>query len=206
MRAFVERAGRRACAWDGLGGVTRDDACAARHVDAVLAIPYLDVEAIRRRRFKVALDCVRGAGDGDAAALLEALGLRGVGDQHGAGRPLSSRSRSRWRRTSASWSGWCARAARTSGSRSIRTSTAWRSSRSAGRAIGEDFTLALAARLVLRHRHGPGRDEPVDQPGRGGRRRCGGRAVRSCAGGRGERRRADARRRARSSAARGTAG
>ena len=63
----------------------------------------------------------------------------------------------------------------------------------AGKAIGEDYTLALAARLVLRHRPRSGRDEPVDQPDR---RRCGdgGRSAGdSGAGRRSERRRADAR-------------
>ena len=61
-------------------------------------------------------------------------------------------SRSRSPRTLASSKRSCARAGRTSGSRSIRTSTGWRSSVDEGRAIGEDYTLALAARLVLRHR------------------------------------------------------
>ena len=123
---------------------------------AVLALPFLDVEAIRRRRFKVALDCVRGAGATIMPQLLERARLRGRRDQPRAGRPLSARHRSRSPRTSASSSVSCARAgADDRASRSIRTSTAWRWSSTTGRAIGEDYTLALAARVVLRHRRGP---------------------------------------------------
>src|SRR5579872_3853803 len=73
MRALVESGIPRAT-WDRLGEVTQDDRAVQRHLDRVLAIPYLDVEGIRRRRFKVALDCVRGAGRVIMPALLERLG------------------------------------------------------------------------------------------------------------------------------------
>src|SRR5439155_16315087 len=59
MRSLLERGVQRA-RWDQLGGVDADDGAARRHLERVLAIPYLDVDGIRRRRFKVALDCVRG--------------------------------------------------------------------------------------------------------------------------------------------------
>ena len=48
-----------------------------------------------------------------------------------------------------------------------------------GQAIGEDYTLALAAQLVLRHRQGPRGHEPVDEPRGGGRRARGRRRVRA---------------------------
>src|SRR5512132_1406728 len=60
MRSLVETGIPRA-RWDQLGRVERDDGAIQRHIDRVLAIPYLDVEGIRRRKFHVALDCVRGA-------------------------------------------------------------------------------------------------------------------------------------------------
>ena len=42
----------------------------------MLALPVIDVTAIRRRGFKVALDCVRGAGSVAILPLLERLGCR----------------------------------------------------------------------------------------------------------------------------------
>src|SRR5947208_8408371 len=43
--------------------VATDDRAVERHLDAVLALPAVDVERIRARRFAVALDAVRGAGE-----------------------------------------------------------------------------------------------------------------------------------------------
>ena len=62
--------------WDGIGGVTEDREAVARHLDAVLALPMIDVAAIRAKRFHVALDCVRGAGATAIPPLLERLGCR----------------------------------------------------------------------------------------------------------------------------------
>jgi phosphomannomutase len=47
-----------------------------RHLDAVLALPEVDVAAIRARNFHVALDCVRGAGGTTMPQLLERLNCR----------------------------------------------------------------------------------------------------------------------------------
>ena len=60
--------------WDGLGVVREDPDAVARHLDAVLALPLIDVAAIRARQFTVALDCVRGAGVVAIPPLLERLG------------------------------------------------------------------------------------------------------------------------------------
>ena len=49
------------------------------HLARVLGLPWLDVAAIRARRFRVALDCVRGAGATIMPALLEALGCEAHG-------------------------------------------------------------------------------------------------------------------------------
>src|SRR6266545_667060 len=46
--------------YDGVGDVSADPDSIARHLDAVLKLRALDVKAIRRRRFRVALDTVRG--------------------------------------------------------------------------------------------------------------------------------------------------
>ncbi len=48
--------------WDRLRKPDRDAGAVARHVERILALPFLDVEGIRRQRIRVALDCVNGAG------------------------------------------------------------------------------------------------------------------------------------------------
>ena len=62
--------------WDGIGGYREDREAVGRHLERVLALPILDVAAIRERRFNVALDCVRGAGGTIMPALLKQLGCR----------------------------------------------------------------------------------------------------------------------------------
>ena len=66
-------------AWDGVGGVIADDRAIARHIRAVLGLDGLHPARIRRRKLKVALDCVRGAGGTTMPLLLERLGCRVVG-------------------------------------------------------------------------------------------------------------------------------
>jgi phosphomannomutase len=75
VRALAEQGPRRA-GWDGLGRVSDDPAATARHLDAILGLSMIDVTAIRRRRFHVALDCVRGAGATIMPTLLERLGCQ----------------------------------------------------------------------------------------------------------------------------------
>ena len=153
MRSLLET-GYSTATWDRIGHVTCDTEVAARHVATVLAIPYIDVEAIRRRRFKVALDCVRGAGATVMPALLEALGCEVVAiNMEPDGRfprepepiPENLSELERLVRESGADIGMAVdpdvdRLAIVSDE---------------GRAIGEDYTLALAAKLVLRHKRGP---------------------------------------------------
>ena len=153
MRALVERGIPRA-SWDRLGHVERDDRAAERHIARVLAIPYLDVDGIRRRKYKVALDCVRGAGAVIMPQLLDRLGCTVTAiNLETDGRfprppepvPENLGDLERLVLQAGAAVGFAVdpdvdRLALVS---------------DAGRAIGEDFTLALAARLVLRHRRGP---------------------------------------------------
>src|SRR6059036_3248195 len=61
------------------GNVTADPDAVARHLDAVLKLPAVDVDGIRARKFTVALDAVRGAGGPVMRALLERLGCEVAG-------------------------------------------------------------------------------------------------------------------------------
>ena len=61
------------------GKVTADPGAVERHLDGVLRLPALPVQAIRARRFTVALDAVRGAGGPVMRTLLERLGCTVTG-------------------------------------------------------------------------------------------------------------------------------
>lgn len=57
-----------------VGGYERDELAVERHVNAVLGLPFLQVEALRARGFRVGLDAVNGAGGELIKSLLEMLG------------------------------------------------------------------------------------------------------------------------------------
>ena len=73
VRALAEKGPVRN-GWEGLGVVREDPGALQRHFAHILRLPMIDVEKIRARRFRVALDCVRGAGGRSIPALLEQLG------------------------------------------------------------------------------------------------------------------------------------
>jgi phosphomannomutase len=75
VRALAEQGPPRA-GWGDLGTAREDTGAIERHLDAILALPMLDLPAIRARRFVVALDCVRGAGAAAILPLLERLSCR----------------------------------------------------------------------------------------------------------------------------------
>lgn len=153
MRALADRGVPRA-KWDQLGSVEQDTGAADRHIARILKIPYVDVKAIRGRQFTVALDCVRGAGSVIVPALLETLGCKVTaihvepdGRFPRAPEPVAENlgELERLVRDSKADIGFAVdpdvdRLALVSDH---------------GKAIGEDFTLALASMLVLRHRKGP---------------------------------------------------
>lgn len=60
---------------DELGTVTTIDDYIDRHIDMVLNLPLVNVEAIRAKNFHVAIDCVNSTGGIALPKLLEALGV-----------------------------------------------------------------------------------------------------------------------------------
>lgn len=153
MRALMD-AGIPRATWDQLGEIVHDAEAVQRHIDQVLALPYLDVEGIRARRFKVALDCCHGAGAVIMPQLLTELGcevyainMETDGRFHRPPEPVAENLgelEALVRNVSAD----------------VGFATDPDVDRLAlvlddGRAPGEDYTLAFAARTVLKHRRGP---------------------------------------------------
>ncbi|MBO6251795.1 MAG: phosphoglucosamine mutase, partial [Muribaculaceae bacterium] len=63
---------------DHLGREQKNYTYLRRHIDAVLALPLVDVDAIKRARFTVAVDAVNSVGGVAIPMLLEALGVNKV--------------------------------------------------------------------------------------------------------------------------------
>jgi phosphomannomutase len=153
MRALADGNIPRAT-WDRLGAVEEDSQAATRHLERILKLPYLDVARIRARKFRVALDCVRGAGSVIVPALLERLGctvsaihMEPDGRFPRAPDPVGENL------------GELERLVRDSNA-DIGVAVDPDVDRLSlvseqGKALGEDYTLALASLVVLRHRKGP---------------------------------------------------
>jgi phosphomannomutase len=61
-----------------LGKVVLNDTYLQKHIDAILALPLVDVEAIKAANFKIAIDCVNSTGGIFVPALLKALGVKTI--------------------------------------------------------------------------------------------------------------------------------
>jgi phosphomannomutase len=61
-----------------LGKIKLDDSYLNKHISKILALPLVDVEAIRKAKFKIAIDCVNSSGGIFVPALLKALGVETV--------------------------------------------------------------------------------------------------------------------------------
>ncbi len=139
----------------GRTGSERAETGAVRlHLDRVLGVRWLDLAAIRARRFRVALDCVRGAGATIMPALLEALGC----EVHGIHLEPDGRF-PREPEPIPEHLGELGELVRRTGS-DLGIAVDPDVDRLAlvdegGAPIGEDYTLAFAVRAALAHRKGP---------------------------------------------------
>ncbi|HEX2612789.1 MAG TPA: phosphoglucosamine mutase, partial [Fibrobacteria bacterium] len=138
----------------GVAGISSEEGADAAHIAATLALPYVDVEAIRRRRFRVAYDAVNGAGSLIVPRLLQELGCEvfaihvtpdGIFPHGAEPTPENLADLGRAVRDNRCDVGFatdpdadrCAIVA------------------DGGKAIGEEYTLAFATMLVLEHTPGP---------------------------------------------------
>jgi phosphomannomutase len=152
MRKVVEGKIPRAT-WDKLGVVSKDQDAARDHIEKILALPFLNVEGIRKRGFKVGLDCVRGAGGVFMPVLLELLGCKlatiNMEPDGRFPRPPEPTAENLGELQKLVFDSHCdiGMAVDPDVDRLALVSEE-------GVAIGEDYTLALAAKVVLRHRKG----------------------------------------------------
>jgi len=152
MRKVVEGKIPRA-SWDELGVVSKDQDAARDHIEKILALPFLNVEGIRKRGFKVGLDCVRGAGGVFMPVLLELLGCKlatiNMEPDGRFPRPPEPVAENLGELQKLVFDSHCdiGMAVDPDVDRLALVSEE-------GLAIGEDYTLALAAKVVLRHRKG----------------------------------------------------
>lgn len=58
MLALAEQMDMHYADVNQLGNVTLDDSYLQKHIDKILALPLVNVEAIKKAQFKVAIDCV----------------------------------------------------------------------------------------------------------------------------------------------------
>ena len=63
---------------DHIGHYIKDESYDQKHIDSVLALDLVDVEAIRKANFKVAIDCVNSVGGVVLPKLLKQLGVETV--------------------------------------------------------------------------------------------------------------------------------
>lgn len=74
VKRIVESKSFRYVPWDQIGQLSTKNDAIHEHIQAILATPYLDVQAIRKRKFKVAFDTVNGTGGLILPELLKQLG------------------------------------------------------------------------------------------------------------------------------------
>jgi phosphomannomutase len=66
------------CDVDSIGKVTHNDSYLQKHIDAILALPLVNVAAIKKANFKIVVDAVNSSGGIFVPALLNALGVHQV--------------------------------------------------------------------------------------------------------------------------------
>ena len=62
--------------WNNLGTITQFDGALDEHINAILELPFINLPQIRRKKYKVVMDCINGAGSTILPKLLKRLGCR----------------------------------------------------------------------------------------------------------------------------------
>jgi phosphomannomutase len=140
-------------AFDQLGFSFRYQSAVQEHVDKILALKFIDIQAIKKRRFKVVVDTCHGAGGPIFELLLKKLGCRVIslypetsGDfPH----PIEPQARN-LKKLEAAVKKHKADIGFATDADVDRLSIV----SDKGRALGEEYSMALAARLMLSNKRG----------------------------------------------------
>ena len=74
MLSLIEESQKKYSIWNKLGKIIKYEDGLRNHIDAVLKMNHINLFRIRKRKFKVVLDCVNGAGSYSMPLLLKKLG------------------------------------------------------------------------------------------------------------------------------------
>lgn len=74
--AIADGPASRYASWDKLGKHSKASELVSHHIDQILELPWVNVDAIARRRFTVVIDCVNAAGSVIVPELLRRMGCR----------------------------------------------------------------------------------------------------------------------------------
>ncbi|MCX7875498.1 MAG: phosphoglucosamine mutase [Melioribacteraceae bacterium] len=74
MLSLLENSQKNYAQWNKLGESIKYEKGLDDHIDSVLKIPFIEINKIRKRKFKVLLDCVNGAGAYSMPNFLKMLG------------------------------------------------------------------------------------------------------------------------------------
>ncbi len=76
MLALLDKTEKNYVPWNKLGKVFKYEEGLEEHINAVLKMDFINISKIRKRKFKVLLDCVNGAGSYSMPQFLEKLGCK----------------------------------------------------------------------------------------------------------------------------------
>jgi len=78
LTRYVSEGPLRSASWNQLGVLREWDGAPSMHINSILGLGNLNLETISGKKYKVAIDCVNGAGSNVYPMLLEALGCEVV--------------------------------------------------------------------------------------------------------------------------------
>lgn len=76
LQSILRRGSPGFVSWNKIGHHRADDTFLQQHVDEVLRIPYVNLRTVRKKRFKVVVDCVNASGGAIVPRLLKAFGCK----------------------------------------------------------------------------------------------------------------------------------
>lgn len=78
LLSFAEKEAFSFVAVDKLGSVTTDTTAIEKHIEAIMQLPLIDAASVKKRKFKVVVDCINSTGAIAVPALLKALGVKDI--------------------------------------------------------------------------------------------------------------------------------